>query len=200
VRFDELFFRPVEPEAGEEPEEDAPDTPWWGPPDRELGVCVPQSCVVARSDRGVVALSHVVAYSTGVHFDFVATGHGLKDSQVQQVFHHQHRVVPSEDLPDGLIRIGLELPGGARVSNLAGRFAGRDDEPDAPVLFPHGGGGGSGNRGRVTMRPGYWLWPLPLPGTLLLWCEWPLLDVPLSNVEIPTAAIVDAAARSIALY
>jgi len=155
---------------GDDDETDTPDEPerpaWFAPPEDELGAVVPQGVVVARSDRA--ALSHAVIYRTGVTFDVVAVARGLPQSDANRLFHEQH-MFEDEELPDALLRIGLELADGHRVSNLGGWRAHRklmspDAEPDGPVLLPRGGGGGSSTRGKVTMKPGYWLWPLPRRG------------------------------------
>ena len=50
------------------------------------------------------------------------------------------------------------------------------------------------------MNPGFWLWPLPEPGTIRVSCEWPLVEIPLSTVELDGAAIVEAAARAVPLW
>jgi hypothetical protein len=176
--------------------------PWHGPPEDELGIAVPQGLVIARSERGVVALSFTVAYSTGVSFQFVAQARGLSHSAAQRLFHEQHMF--DDELPDGLLRLGLELPGGARVSNLGGRRARRafmgQEEPDGPVLVPHAGGGGMSSSDRVSMLPAYWLWPLPQPGTLSVSCEWPTVEIPLTMIEIDTGPVVAAAAESTPLW
>ena len=62
--------RPVQPE-------------WLGPPAGELGGVVPLGLVLARSELGVVALSHAIAYSTGVAFDLVAQAGGLTPRSAQ---------------------------------------------------------------------------------------------------------------------
>ena len=203
--FDDLFRNDLEEAADDEacePEE-SPVRPWWGPPEGELGVCVPQALIVARSQRGVVALSHIIAYSTGAQFEFTARGRGLKQSQVQSMFHARH-FDPSEDAPDSFLRIGLELADGTRVSNLNVRWRGRggslDEQPDGPVFHQHGGGGGSSNRGGISMQPGYWLWPLPPPGPVRIWCEWPILDIALASKDIDALPITEAASRPTALW
>ena len=176
--------------------------PWLGPPDGELGVAVPQALVIARSTRGIVALSHAVVYSTGVSFQFMAQARGLSRSTASRLFHEQH--VFDEELPDGLLRIGLELPGGARVSNLGGYRARRaflgEEQPDGPLLIPHGGGAGMSSGDRVSMQPAYWLWPLPQPGILTISCEWPTVEIRLTTVAIETGPIVAAAAGSTQLW
>ena len=185
------------PQRADDAEPEQPYLPWWGAPEDELGVAVPAGVVIARSPRGAVALSHVVAYTTGAQFEFVAVAHGIKQSQVHTMFHAQH-ADPAEETPDEFLRVGLELADGIRVSNLGGRWA-RDpltESPDQPVFHQSGGGGGSGTHGGVRMRPGYWLWPLPPSGALTIWCEWPAIDIALASVEIDAAEIVAAASRS----
>jgi hypothetical protein len=177
--------------------------PWLGPPDDELGVAIPQAIVLARSRHGAVGLSHVIAHSSGVLFEFLAYARGLTHAQANMVFHEQH-MFEDQELPEGLLRLGLELPGGARVSNLGGwRAQGKamsaDEEPEGPVLFPAAGGGGTSGGDRVVMHPVYWLWPLPEPGPLRISCEWPVADIPLATIEIDAGALVAAAANSTSL-
>jgi len=71
---------------------------WFGPPEDELGAVLPQGIALARSERAVVALSHLVVYSTGVAFDFLAVARGLARSESNRVFHEQH-MFEEEDLP-----------------------------------------------------------------------------------------------------
>lgn len=54
-----------------------------------------------------------------------------------------------------------------------------------------GGGGGGGNWSQT-----YWVWPLPPPGSLVLACEWPALDIPLTRCEIDAQPIREAATRA----
>lgn len=158
---------------------------WFAPPEDELGAVVPQGVVVARSDRAVVALSHAVVYSTGATFDVVAVARGLPQSDANRIFQEQH-MFEDEELPDALLRIGFELADGRRVSNLGARRAHRklmspDAEPDGPVMLPRGGGGGNATRGKVTFKPGFWLWPLPPQGPLRISCEWPLVGIAIDH-------------------
>jgi hypothetical protein len=43
------------------------------------------------------------------------------------------------------------------------------------------------------MKRGYWLWPLPPSGALRISCEWPLVDISLTTVEIDGTALVNSA-------
>ena len=189
----------------ESPSSEEPTRPrWFGPPEDELGVVIPLSVVLGRSDRAVVALSHAVAYSTGVSFAFLALAQGLSRSQANRMFHEQH-MFDKRELPDTLLRIGFELADGGRVSNLGGWRTHRnlmspDAEPDGPLLLPHAGGGGNAGSGQVAMRPAYWLWPLPPSGPVQVSCEWPFVRVALTTVEIAGAALLDAASRARSLW
>jgi hypothetical protein len=174
---------------------------WFGPSDDELGVHVSLNAIVGRSEHGVVALSHAVAYSTGLTFELVAQARELRGTQPDQIFHAQHmwQIDPSE-LPDGFLRIGLELPDGTRVSNLAGRRTlDPETRPPGSILIQAGGGTGLSGDGSATMRPGFWLWPLPAPGPLRLSVEWPVVGIPLSTVEVDGAQLSAAADRVLRL-
>jgi hypothetical protein len=99
--------------------------------------------------------------------------------------------------------VGIEFPDGRRVSNLAGRhhfFGQPEQEPEGPLLVPSGGGGGSAGSGRVTMHNAYWLWPLPPPGMLQLFVEWPALGIALSSADLDGGAIRVAASKSQPLW
>jgi hypothetical protein len=160
------------------------------------------SVVVARSERAVVALRSATAYSPGVVFDFVALAHDLSDHQASSLFHEQHLAGGVEEPPDAFLRVGLEFADGTRVSNL-GRGRGSPDpaeEPDGPVLNQCGGGGGWAGGGRVDMQHSYWLWPLPPPGSLRIYVEWPALDLPLSSVDVDSGPLRAAASRSLTLW
>ena len=181
--FTELFSfnEDDEPESREEPKRPR----WFGPPEDELGVVLPEGIVLARS---------------GVAFDFLALARGLARSEANRIFHEQH-MFEEEDLPDALLRVGFEFADGNRVSNLGGWRAHRklmspDAEPEGPLLMPHAGGGGNAAGGQVTMKPGYWLWPLPPSGPLRISCEWPLVDIALTTVEIDGTALVNSAEQA----
>jgi hypothetical protein len=185
--------------SGDDDDEESPESTrprWFGPPDDELGAVVPQGIVIARAERAAVALSHAVVYSTGVTFEFLARARGLTRSDASRVFHDQH-ALDRDDLPDAFLRIGFEFADGRRVSNLDGRRAHRrlmnpDAEPEEPLLLPFGGGGGQSGAGDVTMKPGYWLWPLPPPGPVRVSTEWPLVEVTLATVELDGRRLLDA--------
>lgn len=205
--FIRLFSFAEDDGEDEDVEREQPPRPQWlAPPEDELGAAVSLGLVVARSDMGVVALPHVTVYSTGLSLDVVAVARGLTDAQSSRLFHEQHLFEQGEEPPSGFLRIGLELPDGARVSNLGGRMGRRrrlmkpDEEPDGPIFMEAGGGGGSAGGGHVSMNPGFWLWPLPGPGTMRVFCEWPVVEIPLSTVDVDTAELIAATERIVPLW
>ena len=175
---------------------------WFGPPEDELGACVPTAVAVGRSDRAVVALRCATAYSTGVMLDLVAVARGLRESEANRVFHEQHAADVGEEPSDFFLRVGIEYQDCARVSNLGGRrrLWGADQAPDGPILLPQGGGGGHAGGGRVTMSSGFWLWPLPPRTPWDIVVEWPAFDLMRSRATLDGEALVDAAARSLPLW
>ena len=184
---------------------DAPPEPmarpaWIGPPEDELGRAVDVATVLGRSDTGLVAFAFAVAYSTGVSLNLHARATGLKSSDTHRLFHEQHAGMRDDDeeLPDGFLRVGIELPGGALVSNLGGhRWP--SSEPDGPVLHPSGGGGGQSSGHSVEMHPGYWLYPLVGEGTMQVSVEWPLVGIAFTTVELDATPFREAGLRAVKL-
>jgi hypothetical protein len=190
------------PDDRSEEDEEWIAPPWFGPPESELPACLPLGVVLARSDMGVIALSHVLVHSTGLAFELLARARDLGDRDAQRLFHEQHLAPDQEDPSPGFLRFGIELPGGARVSNLGRWPRGFDpkEQPEGPLLHQHGGGGGSSSRRHVHMRPGYWLWPLPEPGILRVTCEWPIAAIETTTVEIDASALGDLRERVVDLW
>ena len=173
---------------------------WIGPPEDELGRAVDAATILGRSETGVVAFAYAVAYSTGVSLNLSARATGLKPADTHRLFHEQHAFVggQEEELPDGFIRVGLELPDGALVSNLGGHRW-QQDEPDGPVLNPSGGGGGQSSGESVELHPGYWLWPLVAAGTMRMSVEWPLVGIPFTTVVLDATPFREAGLRAVKL-
>ena len=145
----------------------------------------------------------MTAYSTGLALDLLAVARGLRHAETNRLFSEQHVLDDEEGPSASFLRVGIELADGARISNLANphrHLASLNQAPEGPLLVPSGGGGGSSGMGRVTMNPGYWLWPLPPPGPLHVFVEWPALDVALAQVELDAEPLVGAARRSQKLW
>ncbi len=136
MSFGDLFpVDPPEPEPEPAIQHEQPE--WFGPPSGELPVAVPLGVVLGRSPRGVVALSHALVHSTGVQFQVVAHVDGLRAGESNMIFHEQHAGrMGLPEPPRGFLRFGIELPDGARVSNLSegGRRRSPAEEATGPVL------------------------------------------------------------------
>jgi hypothetical protein len=52
----------------------------------------------------------------------------------------------------------------------------------------------------VLMRPGFWMWPVPEPGTIRLSCEWPLADIPFSSIDLDGLELREACGRASKLW
>jgi hypothetical protein len=189
---------------GYDGEDDPPERElpaWFGPPEDELGVATQLGVVVGRSGHAVVALTQATSFTTGLTLSFLAQARSLDQRVARTLFHEQHPYgTGGEDLPDGFLRLGVELPGGAKASNLGRRPPFEEEEPEGAVFVHRGGGGGSGRQDRVTMQHDYWIWPLPEPGTIRVSCEWPVVAISLSTVEIDGAALVEATARIVSIW
>lgn len=203
MSFDDLFAADEEADEPLDPPVEHERPAWVGPPEGELGVAVPLGLVLARTERSAIAVSHALAFSSGVTLDVVAHAGGLTAGQTSRVFHEQHAGrMGAEELPDGFLRFGVELPDGRRVSNLGShrRWAMSGEGPARPVLFSQGGGGAQSAGTGVTLNHPYWLWPLPEQGRLRLYCEWPLASIDLSHVDVDTTPLLAAAANAVRLW
>ncbi len=179
------FFEPPPAPAGPAPQRYRMP-PWFGPPSGTLPAIVPLDLVLARTDRVAVCVTSVAAYPAGFELEIVAMS-GADTYEVDPLLFGGR---PGGGGSSGTLRIGVQFADGSKATNVAG-FHGGSDPPPGPVMHPGGGSGGGGNW-RQTM----WIWPLPPAGPLVLACEWPDYDVPLTRHEIDAQAIIDAAQRA----
>ena len=197
--FAAMFPLP-EPESEPDPPDYTPPV-WFGPPDDELGTCLPMSRVIGRSDNAAIALRSIVAFSTGVSLDLVAVARGLSNAKMATMFHGLHGFDSEAEIADSFLRIGLRYADGTRVSNTSGRRSRHgESEPEGPVLFPHQSGGSQTGGGNVSMSATHWLWPLPPLAPLELFVEWPAFDIGLTGTQLDGHAIAQAAATSPSLW
>jgi hypothetical protein len=201
------MFSHAVPGRGDDDPAAAAERPWspaQGPPEDEVGAAVSVAAVVGRSQDAAVALSQATVYSEGMTFHFVALARGLGLRQSSRLLHDQQRFDEADEPGDGFLRLGLELPDGRRVSNLGvrighGRYASLQ-EPARLVFFEHGGGGGSGGGGRLSLRPAFWLWPLPDTGAIQVFCEWPVVGISLSSLAVEVGPLLEARERVVPLW
>jgi hypothetical protein len=184
------FFQP--PERGRRPEH-PPVPEWLGPPPYEVGEPVPARAVVARSDAAAVVLQGLVAHSNGFRLSIAARVRDA-DPWIDVLGGRGGPPWERTDLPDTVLRLGLEMPDGRRATNLDRPALPPDSGPPALTFLVGGGGGGA------VWDLQAWSWPLPPAGPFDLVCEWPGLAIPLTRHTLDGAAIRAAAARSAPLW
>jgi hypothetical protein len=185
------FFEP--PPVPDEPEPRRyRRPPWFGAPEGTLPGVAALERVLARTDRVAVCVARFAAYPTGFELEVVTMAAADEDLD-PMLFHSPRRVGPG-DLPPELLRLGIQFADGTKATNTAG-FPGDQGPPAGPVMLGGGGGGGGGN-----WRQSQWVWPLPPPGPLVLVCEWPAMEIPLTRTELDAQPILDAAARAQVIF
>jgi hypothetical protein len=185
------FFEPPPPPGEPEPRYRMP--PWLGPPRGTLPAVVPLERVLAGTEKVAVCVTRFAAYPTGFEFDIVTMSADEDPALDPLLFRaplHLHRGSGTAGIPPEMLRIGVQFADGSKATNTDG-FHGAEGPPSGPVMHSGGGSGGGGNWHQT-----FWVWPLPPPGPLVLACEWPALDIPLTRCGIDAEAILDAATRA----
>jgi hypothetical protein len=109
----------------------------------------------------------------------------------------------------GRLEWGFEFADGRRVvANDEFPDPGRGTDlatwlPDRPVLRSNGGrmsGYVGDGESWATQDGEYWLWPLPPPGPLRVFCRWPERDIELVEHELDAAPLLEAAKRARPLW
>lgn len=187
------FFAPP-PERDPEPVVRYRSPAWAGPPDGALPGIVPLELVLARSDVAAVGVSHLAAYPAGFSFEVVAIcSYDLDDADPFLFDARRARSrAGAGELPPEMLRLGVQFPDGTKATNTGG-WRSEPGEPTAPLMEPRGGGGSD-----IRWKQEMWVWPLPQPGEgpLLIACEWPVADIPLTTHRLDPDAIWAAAARA----
>lgn len=177
------FFDPL-PEP--EPYEEVPQPEWMGPPEGVLGGLLALQAVLARTDDVLLAVSHIAVYPNGLTIEM----HGLLREEAGR----RRGLLSDEPDPDTALRFGVLLADGRRAASTGRSWPESDDEP-GPVLMERGGGGSD-----RSFRRGWWLWPAPPAGPLVLVAEWPARSVPESRVTIEARALEDARSRILEVW
>jgi hypothetical protein len=187
------FFEPPRPEP--EAVLPAPYSPpiWTGPSELVLGGWVSAQRLLAKTDDVAVVLRGVGAYPNGfeVHVSFL--GRPPQDPQLHQQFFARLHLGRGP-------RFGLEFSDGRRAghSTPRGGFDVAKDEngiPTEPVVMPRGGGGGGGE-----WKQSFWVWPLPSPGRLVLYFDWPDQGIEETAVVLDGTELRQAGEHAIELW
>lgn len=177
--------------------------PWAGPTSGVLGVAVPSSEVLVRTEHVAVVLTRVTAYPSGCSLVLqvaVRRGDWGRDRwrAAQELFWSEGGFPGGGGRPGDALRLGVELADGSRTSTYSGEgWRDPDDEPPRPpVLSEYGGGGGVGSGRILESTRELWLWPLPDGATLDLVADWQALDVPVSRLVLDASPLREAAASA----
>ena len=169
--------------------------PWLGAPPGTLPGIVAFERVLARTEKVAVCIAGLAVYPAGFEFDLLTLTADDQDDLDPLLFrhHHLHRAA-ADSIPPELLRLGVQFADGSKATNTAG-FDPEPKPPAGPVLRACGGGGGGGSWHQT-----HWVWPLPPPGPVVLVCEWPAMDIPLSRTELDAQTILDAATRAQVIF
>ncbi|HEX3786871.1 MAG TPA: hypothetical protein VHW44_03350 [Pseudonocardiaceae bacterium] len=175
-----------------------PRPPWVAPPADELPAALPAPIVLVRTSHTVVALVDVLVYRAG--FEFTVTGRvraaEVPDRWPLSMF--QVGMPGSGPLSDDMLRFGVQLGDGTKLTNLDPQVGRHDPatEPRHPVMRSLTGAGAG--PGRYDFRQ--WVWPLPPPGPVTFVCQWPSRDIPETRVKLDASVIRTAAESAVPLW
>jgi hypothetical protein len=115
------FFEPPPPPR-EEPDQIAP--PWYGPPEDVIGEAVATSFVLARTEALALTVWGITAFPTGVAFTLAIVKRITEDldpyEDPDMTMHlYPRRRRGSDELPDDLLRFGVQFEDGGKATSLA---------------------------------------------------------------------------------
>jgi DNA-binding XRE family transcriptional regulator len=146
---------------------------------------VTEERVMAANEVAIVAVA-VQEYSTGLMFRVTAMrSRSVKADPMGELELDDGAAAP-ERLPDEFLRFGTRDADGNLATNLPGRvwkhlYSGT---PTAPVLASS-----HSSVGPLAMYLGWWRWPRPSPGVLVVACEWPVYGIAETLVELDTRTL-----------
>jgi hypothetical protein len=175
-----------------------PPREWDGPPRDAVPAIVPVERVLARNQDVVVYLACLWVYPTGFEFEVFVVAKDQSAKLDPFNFDHQYGADESGTISPAQLRLGLSFADGRKATNTGDRFdwdGEFDSHPNGPVMSSSHSGGGGGD-----WSCSLWVWPLPPPGPLQFVCEWPELNIPLTDTNLDSAAIIEAASRAKAIF
>jgi hypothetical protein len=143
--------------------------------------------LLGQSDGAVVAIMGLTAFSTGFIFRTMIL---LKDPMGVK-----RRIMPGFDSgdPAPLLKFGVQFSDGSRVSTLDPRPRFNRD-PKGPVLV--GAGGEPFSSSGIRFYVESWVWPLPSPGPLAFYSEWPDMGISQRREEIDSGPLLALAGKA----
>jgi hypothetical protein len=195
------FFDPPPPEPSPPAVVRYRQPDWSGPAENFVAGVAALELVLVNTGRTAVWIAAVEAYPNGAILNVVLRGRGSARPNVQSEAKGWRFGVQFSDgrkaTVYGLGAFALARrggPGSWRSTTALAHTRG-GGPPDGPLLIARGGGGGFNS-----WRQEYWLWPLPPSGDLVIACEWPEIDLPLTTATVSAELLRDAAGRAQELW
>ncbi|MFI1996927.1 hypothetical protein [Actinoplanes sp. NPDC020271] len=177
----------------------------YGPPTDVLGQTVPVHQLAVRTDRAVVAVQHVVAFSQGclIVLHLAARRGSLSTSDWERLQGSHLGADPEIAAADAAsLTFGVRFPDGTNATTTEhpgrnpSRLAGR---PEPPMLVETDTDSSSDDEVyRSNQR--LWLWPLPPPGPFEFVVEWRGMGIAPTAITLDGDAIVRAAPHALPLW
>ena len=189
------FFEPPPPPPPPEPGPPMPE--WLGPRENVLPASFPLDLVLARNERVAIFVHSGRASENGFEFVLALRLREPRQGRAHDPVMAWHGV--GGEISDDVLRFGVAFADG-RKATVFDRFRPPwppDEDPAPPeiVLMQRGGGGGGSS---WEMR--FWVWPLPPEGALTFVTEWPSERIAVSQADLDSAVVRDAAARAEELW
>ena len=159
---------------------------WASRPTGVFGAFVPASPRPVSTPDAVVIIDGLMAYPEG--FEFTLSAWAPDDTVSLPPFPHWYRDRATAEWPPGVVRVGVAFADGRMASNLI-------EDIDESV---RSGGAVLRRAGESTRlsKVQYWVGPLPPPGAVTLFVEWPAHGMVETAIELDGDAIRHAAARA----
>ncbi|GGM64950.1 hypothetical protein GCM10012275_39320 [Longimycelium tulufanense] len=162
--------------------------------------------VIAKSDRGKIVLVEIRSFLQGCVLEINAVAR-RGDMSDQQWSSQSNKIgsallgdYPSEELPAELLRIGVQLRDGRKVTSLTQNLSSveEEDRSKSPnlLLVPMRGHVASAGDTLFQINEHLWMQPLPPAEPFDLVVEWPTVGIPVTRRSIDGARIVNAAQQA----
>ncbi len=138
----------------------------------ELGGIMPVRCIIARSPNAAIAILHVVVFvGEGIELEIGAwrraSSEPASDVCLSTNWWPKETLQSLDEDPPGLVQLEFEYSDGTVLNN---RTSHRRESPSRPsVGIEFGAGIASSHEG----RQGFFLWPLPPAGDVVIRASWP---------------------------
>jgi len=166
--------------------------PRQGPDPTDLGHPIPISFVLGRNEVAVVGVTAFIAYRTGFAFTlsvvFADPQNNLTPLRSMHLVKLAQMRGDDSPQPGEQFQLGLTFSDGSSVTR-AGEFV-LEGGPETYLTLLDGSGGG------VVSTLRWYVEPLPPPGPIAFWCEWPTARLAFRHQLAIGTEIQDAAKES----